>query len=165
MLLSRMVAEHLALNKSEIIHLIQQCHQWFIRHDFQPPELYVPPAWAMGSLPQSYLRHLPFKRYEYLRGIYDSTKNHFEPFPLLGFEADTWWRKAVLRLSNAVNLRKACCARSLRIAIHPYDLDLLMRPDLDQLFSSLVRSLEASQSNLDLNQTFHDKGFDTPTKT
>lgn len=131
---SRMVAEHLSLSEDEIAQLIERCHKWFRLHEMHTPSLYVPPAWAMGHICRSRLRELPFTRYEYLTGVYDVSHDRFHRLPLLGFEADTNWRKIAIRLSNSLNLLLAQRAEVCRIAIHPHDLDLLMRSDLDRMF-------------------------------
>ncbi|MDZ7723539.1 MAG: polysaccharide deacetylase family protein [candidate division KSB1 bacterium] len=137
LVISRRVAEHLSLSESEIAALIRRCHHWFPDNGLQVPELYVPPAWAMGKISRQRLRELPFRCYEFLNGLYDSNPDRFEPMPLLGFEADTRLRRSALRLNNAVN-RLRSRRQTGRIAIHPHDLDLYLRPDMDQLFSSLV---------------------------
>lgn len=131
---SRGVAEHLSRSEEEIAELIRRCFRWFAAHDLAPPTLYVPPAWAMGSIRRERLRQLPFARYEFFTGIYDAAANRFHRMPLVGYEADTPWRRAVLRLSNAVNQRLTRPGVPCRIALHPRDLDLLLRPDLDRLF-------------------------------
>lgn len=133
-LISRHVAEHLSLPQAKISHLIQSCYQWFSAHRLQRPDLYVPPAWAMGRISRETLRQLPFQRYEYLNGIYHAPTNCFEYMALLGFEADTRWRRAALRLNNRINQWRSK-HRTCRIAIHPDDLNLLMRSDIDRLFA------------------------------
>ena len=57
--------------------------------------------------------------------------------PLLGFEADRRWRRAALRLNNALNLRRARRGATWRVAIHPHDLRLLMRGDLERLLAAV----------------------------
>lgn len=133
---SRMVAEHLSLSEQGIAQLITRCYNWFSGNGLQSPELYVPPAWAMGSIRRDRLRNLPFARYEYLTGVYEAQQNQFHRLPLLGYEADTHWRRTALRFSNAINLRRTRHARVCRIAIHPHDLNLLMRTDLERLLTT-----------------------------
>ena len=48
-LLSRNVAEHLALDGESILALMRRSHAWFAEHDLPAPSLYVPPAWALGD--------------------------------------------------------------------------------------------------------------------
>src|SRR5690606_35164525 len=43
-LISRNVAEHLALSSDQILQLLQRCHAWFAAHDLAAPDYYVPPA-------------------------------------------------------------------------------------------------------------------------
>lgn len=130
-LLSRDVAEHLALDGDTITRLIRDNFQWFEQQGLVPPELYVPPAWASGPIIRSTLSTLPFRYYETFTGIYDTEKDQFRRLPLIGFEADTFIRATVLRLFNGVQL---CLARWLRrpvrIAIHPYDEELRLARDL-----------------------------------
>ena len=72
LLISRDVAEHLALSRSQIRSLITRCFEWFAANDLPQPALYVPPAWAMGPIGKDDLDRLPFGRYETLAGIYRS---------------------------------------------------------------------------------------------
>ncbi|MBT8131998.1 MAG: polysaccharide deacetylase family protein [Gammaproteobacteria bacterium] len=129
---SRGVAEHLPLGENEICALIRRCHDWFTQQGLVA-ELYVPPAWAMGSISFDKLRELPFKRYETLSGVFDAGEKSFRRVPLLGYEADTGFRVLSLRLSNAFNQWLARFYGKLRVALHPHDLDLLLRNDLLQL--------------------------------
>jgi len=128
-LISRQVAEHLALAEDEIARLIERCFAWFGDQGLQAPDLYVPPAWAMGGIPRTRLATLPFRYYETLSGIYDARRDRFRHLALLGYEADTGARALSLRLSNAVN-RGIARWRSPRLAIHPQDLGLRLASDL-----------------------------------
>lgn len=132
---SRGVAEHLPLNADEISQLIHNCHGWFVSQNLAVPELYVPPAWAMGSISRAKLRELPFLHYESLSGVYDKEDNQFRRVPLVGFEADTRFRALSLRLSNGINQIAAKWQGRLRVAIHPGDLELYLRNDLEKLIS------------------------------
>jgi hypothetical protein len=89
LLISRRVAEHLALDADGIARLIRRCHSWFADQGLGPPDLYVPPAWALGSIPPRNLARLPFTRYEVLSGVRDAATTRLRPLPLLGYEADT----------------------------------------------------------------------------
>lgn len=133
-LLSRNVAEHLSLTPAGRVDLIQRCHAWFGSQNLRPPTLYVPPAWALGRLPRGCRAELPFRYCETLGGLWDWVDLRFQSMPVVGFEADTLFRKASLRLLNFTN---RCTAhwlnRPLRISIHPYDLDLLLSRDIKPL--------------------------------
>jgi hypothetical protein len=88
------------------------------------PTLYVPPAWALGSINRVQLRSLPFDQVELLTGIYDCRADRFFRLPLVGYEADTRWRQIALRLVNTANQVAAVASCTpLRIAIHPFDLE------------------------------------------
>lgn len=130
LLISRNVAEHLALDEDGICDLIQRNHAWFIRHDFPPPSCYVPPAWAMGRIRRTRLRELPFTRFEYLTGTYHAPANHFERQSLVGFEADNAWRALALTASNRWQTRAARRTGALRISLHPHDLTLRLAPTI-----------------------------------
>ncbi len=128
---SRGVAEHLPLDSAAIEALIGRCYDWFGDQGLEPPQLYVPPAWAMGRISRKRLQALPFSHYEMLSGIYDAGNDRFERVPLVGFEADTRFRVASLRIANAVNRALARFAGRLRVSIHPHDHELLLRKDLE----------------------------------
>jgi predicted deacetylase len=130
-LISRDVAEHLALDRTGIADLIRRCHGWFEAHDLPSPSLYVPPAWAMGGMSRRDLAALPFDRYEVLTGLLerddDGPTVRWRPVPMIGFEADTPWRAAPVRLWNVLNRGHAAFWRTpLRVAIHPHDLSLAL---------------------------------------
>jgi len=128
--ISRRVAEHLALDRPAIARLIRRCHAWFESQGLAPPDLYVPPAWAMGAIKPADLAALPFPRYEVLTGVRDAATGRLLPVPMLGFEADTPARALAIRLWNRVNRRRAATRGLLRIAIHPDDLELRLAADL-----------------------------------
>ncbi len=134
--ISRNVAEHLALNAEGIAKLIRRNHTWFQKHDFEPPALYVPPAWAMGKISRPTLRDLPFRYYEYLGGIYDSETDRLRRLPVIGYEADTTIRGFLLRVTNAVNHgMRGIQRRPIRLAIHPHDFDLSLADHLNAFIS------------------------------
>lgn len=137
--ISRNAAEHLALNGNQIADLIGRCYYWFPEHGLQPPELYVPPAWAMGAISREQLRNLPFRQFEYFGGIYDRHTDKFYYLPVVGYEADTPWRVPPLRLWNAFNSALARYAGTLRVAIHPYDLALKLGGDLHALLEASIQ--------------------------
>lgn len=128
-LISRNVAEHLALDRAGCIALMRDCFDWFQTYDLPSPGLYVPPAWALGSVMRSDLDELPFKRFETLTGVYVSN-GRFHRLPMVGFEADTWLREKTCKVWNRLNLNRADGTGALRIGIHPGDLDLRLRNDL-----------------------------------
>lgn len=134
LLLSRDVAEHLSLDAAGIKQLIRDNRAWFVEQGLEPPALYVPPAWALGAIDRDELRALPFRYYETLTGLYDARANRFLRLPLVGFEADTAGRAAVLRLSNWLNLCLArLSGRPVRLGLHPHDRDHRLADDLDRL--------------------------------
>lgn len=130
LILSRNVAEHLALDGAGIEALIGRCHAWFGRHDLPPASLYVPPAWAMGRISRDALKRLPFRYYEYFSGIYDSRMDCFERIPMVGYEADAWYRAPFVAAWNRANFASARRKQRLRFSIHPNDFELLMRKRL-----------------------------------
>jgi len=137
LLISRNEAEHLSRPPAELSDLIQRCYRWFAQVDLPLPDLYVPPAWAMGSLRLNQLRSLPFRWYEVLRGLVDGTSGRVRWLPLAGFEADTTFRETSLRVWNSLNVLLATRNRiPLRISIHPGDLDLLLGADLERMVRS-----------------------------
>lgn len=129
-LISRNVAEHLALDAAGIHRLIARCHAWFIEQDLGDPALYCPPAWALGRIPRSSLATLPFKRYELFNGVFCAQSGRLHPVPLTGYEADTAARAPLIRLWNHINRRRAASRGWLRVGIHPNDLDLGLAGDL-----------------------------------
>jgi predicted deacetylase len=141
--LSRMVAEHLSLDRTAARALVRRCRDWFAQHKLNPPDLYVPPAWAMGPLARRDLDDLPFDRYETARGVYVAAENRFFRLPLAGFEADIPVRAAILRPWNRINL---AAARShglpLRVAIHPFDLEFQLGTDIRPLLSAADQWLD-----------------------
>ena len=131
LLLSRGVAEHLALDADGIFALIDRCYAWFGDQGLDRPDLYVPPAWAMGSISSERLASAcPFALYETFNGVLDVRNRRRHRIPMLGYEADQSLRVPVLRAWNALNRRLGRRARLLRIGIHPWDGDLGLRKDL-----------------------------------
>lgn len=146
-LISRDVAEHLCLDAAGIEALIRRCGEWFPRHGLPQPDTYVPPAWAMGSIPRRHLHGLGFRYFETLTGLYDAGSGRFRLLPLAGFEADTRFRALVLRGLNRAALALAAPGRPLRLAIHPHDPELLLARDLERLIgraAGATRRLTAS---------------------
>ena len=126
--ISRKEAEHMALKQNRISELIRRSHNWFHEVGLKPPDLYVPPAWAMGQIDRKKLRALPYRYYETLLGVYDSYHDRTQPMAVCGYMADSAVRLLFLRCINAINRRLAFLP--LRIAIHPNDLQLPMATEL-----------------------------------
>lgn len=134
LLLSRDQAEHLSRPRDELLVLVRRCFRWFGEAGLPAPELYVPPAWALGRLGTADLRDLPFRRYEVLGGLVHGDTGRTRRLPLVGFEADTRFREVALRAFNALNVTVARRrALPLRISIHPFDLELLLARQLRAL--------------------------------
>jgi hypothetical protein len=141
LLISRNAAEHLSLTINQISVLISSCYHWFLKNGFDAPCLYVPPAWAMGKVPRKELIKLPFRFYESLTGMYDSQTDNFYYMPLLGFEADTIPRKWAVRMFNTMNCHYAkIFDKTIRIAIHPNDFQLLLAQDLEKVLNGRIGS-------------------------
>jgi predicted deacetylase len=141
LLISRNVAEHLALSRPQIRSLVQRCYDWFAANDVPEPVLYVPPAWAMGRIRNDDLDGLPFSQYETLAGIYDSVTGTFRRTAMVGFEADTAFRALSCRVWNWWNLQAAGTSKPVRVAIHPGDLGLLLAEDLRRFLEHGGRAL------------------------
>ena len=128
-LISRDVAEHLSMNKEDILRLLENCYNWFKSSNLPIPNLYVPPAWAIGNLNNNDFKKTKFKMFETLNGIY--FKDKFYNLPLLGYEADTLFRKTAVRISNFSNkLISKLLNLPIRLSIHPNDFELLVAKDL-----------------------------------
>ncbi len=144
MMISKNVAEHLELDTAGVARLIEQCYRWFKAHNLPAPNLYVPPAWAMGKISTSRLRRLPFRYYEYFSGIYDSKLNCFERIPMVGYEADAWFRAPFVALWNRMNFIGAQHQQRLRFSIHPNDFELLLQKKLSRDLHRVVPKLLSS---------------------
>lgn len=137
-LISNQAAEHLGEDTAGCERIIRRCHAWFGEQALPEPRLYVPPAWAMGPVSRDRLRRLPFSYYETLGGIHGAGDGRFTRLALAGFEADRPWRAQALRLSNAINRRRAGSAQRLRIAVHPWDMDGPLRADLLRMLAPVA---------------------------
>jgi predicted deacetylase len=134
LVISRKRAEHLSLRPAEIMDTISRCYDWFATVKLNAPRLYVPPAWALGSVRRDRLRETPFEAYEVLTGVHYPRAGRFARMPLVGYEADTRWRVPALRTANAANRCLArCLKRPLRISIHPHDFELHLAEDLRKI--------------------------------
>lgn len=140
LLISRQVAEHLALDEDAIVDLIRRCYDWFGDHGLDAPTLYVPPAWALGSVSRARLAaDCPFSLCELFGGVLRTADGRLHRSPLLGYEADSAARVPVLRAWNAVNRARAPAEGIIRIGIHPFDSRLCMRADLIRDLTRLRR--------------------------
>lgn len=145
-LLSRDQAEHLSRSREELRERVRRCHAWFGEHDLEVGPLYVPPAWALGSLTPGDLGELPFRYYETLSGFQDSRTGRRLRLPLMGFEADTRTRRWALRLSNAANRSLGrLLGPAVRVGFHPRDLELLLAREARAILGRPWRSVRVGE--------------------
>lgn len=133
-LISRRTAEHLALSPTQRAALMTRCRHWFETQGFMLPQLYVPPAWALGN--RNTLRQASatgFRWIETLAGVHDLHTDRFLPLPLLGYEADNRFREYALTLSNHLSGAIWRCRGPVRLGIHPDDFELRLGSSLDSL--------------------------------
>lgn len=140
-LISRDVAEHLALDAKGIHALVERCHDWFTQNQLPVSELYVPPAWAMGSISVKELAKTPFRLFETFGGVLDTQDGRFRRSAMVGFEADNLLRVVSCAVWNRLNLAVAGYDAPVRVAIHPNDLSLGLSRSLERLIDSGGRSL------------------------
>ncbi|PDH29988.1 MAG: DUF2334 domain-containing protein [Puniceicoccaceae bacterium MED-G30] len=133
-LISRNVAEHLALNASGVFDLMQRSAQWFPRNGLPQPVTYIPPSWALGSIGREALSRLPYRIVENTRGVIHTQRAECTGLPLIGFEADNARRKSFLRIWNHWQVCRATrSGKPLRISIHPDDLQLRLADQMDTI--------------------------------
>ncbi|ADE55401.1 conserved hypothetical protein [Coraliomargarita akajimensis DSM 45221] len=133
-LISRDVAEHLDLNSAGVLELMRQSGNWFVENGFVHPQLYVPPAWALGPLSPGDRVSAPYALIETTRGLIAPKTSERTPLPLTGFEADTCFRERFLRWWNQHQATKAKrTSKPLRISIHPDDLQLRVADQMEAL--------------------------------
>jgi uncharacterized protein len=130
LLLSRNVAEHLALDRDGISALLRRCRTWFESNGLAPPEVYVPPAWAVGDIDAAGVRAAGFRWLERFDGVMDCASGQVRRSPVLGYEADAALRVPVLKLWNALGRHRAQRAGLVRIGLHPQDIDHPLRHDI-----------------------------------
>ena len=145
LVLSRRAAEHLSLAEAEIQQLMRDNHAWFAGEGLAPPDLYVPPAWALGKISSQALAETPFRYLEVTSGYIELQSGATRRLPLVGFEADTRLRQLALAISNQANLTLASHKRWLRISIHPSDCELLPGAGIDGLLGRITRSLHYAE--------------------
>lgn len=135
--LSRDAAEHLSRPEHELVALVLRCHTWFRQLGLPVGPLYVPPAWAAGSIGGQALSALPFSLIETLSGVRDSRHGEQHVLPLAGYEADNAWRARLLTISNRMNWQWARhSGRVVRVGLHPFDLQYRLA---DQIIRDLNR--------------------------
>ncbi len=135
--LSRDAAEHLSRPEHELVALVLRCHAWFAQHRLPVGPLYVPPAWAAGSISRQALKSLPFTLMETLCAVEDICSGKQQVLPLAGYEADNNWRARLLAISNRLNWQWAKrSGRVVRVGLHPFDLQYRLA---DQIVSDLNR--------------------------
>jgi predicted deacetylase len=140
--ISRDQAEHLSRPRADLVERVERTWAWFREAGLPRPELYVPPAWALGRLTGADLKRLPYRWYETLGGFLDARTGRRRLLPLVGFEADTPGRRRALRLTNRANLALARrLGRPCRISLHPEDLELLLAADVHALLERPWRLL------------------------
>lgn len=125
--LSRDAAEHLSRPEHQLVALVLRCHAWFEQHRLPVGPLYVPPAWAVGSISRQALMSLPFTLMETLSAVEYIRCGKQQRLPLAGYEADNDWRARLLAISNRLNWGWAKRSRrAVRIGLHPFDLQHLL---------------------------------------
>lgn len=145
-LISRQVAEHLSLASREAVRLMQRSYDWFVEHDFMAPRLYVPPAWALGPVRSQQLGQLPFATIETLTSVYLTRQAVWRRLPLAGFEADTRWRCCALTCLNYCSTKIARMrAAPLRVALHPFDLQLGLSRHIERTLRASEQALSYSE--------------------
>tara|TARA_E500000178_G_scaffold356123_1_gene431821 strand:- start:2177 stop:2875 length:699 start_codon:yes stop_codon:yes gene_type:complete len=148
LIISKNVAEHLDLNQEGILELLNKSYQWFIQQKLPPPELYVPPAWALGAVDKKILCKTLFKQIEVTRGlihISSGKKPKLQTLPLTGYEADSPFRANFLSRWNQFQQNQAQIkSLPLRISIHPYDLELPIVEQLERQINSVGTFLNYS---------------------
>ncbi|WP_347330190.1 polysaccharide deacetylase family protein [Marinimicrobium locisalis] len=127
---SRHAAEHLGQPRAVLRELLERNYRWFVHQGLRPPSLYVPPAWALGELTSEDLAASPFSYIETARGLWHLPSGRRRALPLVGFEADTPVRAALLQAWNRANGLWAGPNRPLRLSVHPYDDELLLSKPL-----------------------------------
>ncbi len=146
-LISRNVAEHLDLDSHQILELLHRSRNWFVENELPAPSLYVPPAWALGPLSKADLANAPFEHIETTRGMLRKQGSTFklERLALTGYEADTWFRKTFLRFWNQAQQNAATRgSKTLRMSIHPNDLHLRLRDQIDSQVRAVTNFVNAS---------------------
>ena len=140
--ISRRAAEHLCLDENEISTLMGDCFLWFGAQGLPSPDLYVPPAWAMGNISRQSLGDTPFRYFETTAGFYDSQCGRAITLPLAGFEADNLFRVCSLSGWNVLNRAIATPGRPLRVALHPNDRQLGLKDSLHKTLKAVTVAID-----------------------
>jgi len=148
LIISKNVAEHLDLDRQGILEIMNLSRQWFIQNELPTPSLYVPPAWALGTIDKKTLAKTSFRQIEVTRGLIHLSENkkpQFQPLPLTGYEADSPFRVRFLSKWNQFQQSQARVkSLPLRISIHPNDLDFPIVNQLEQQIESVEHFLNYS---------------------
>ena len=141
--LSRDVAEHLSKDSDQIAELMKRSGGWFDENGFDFPELYVPPAWALGGITDQALAETGFVMVETLLGVRLLQDGAFLNLPLVGFEADTALRTLALTCLNGI-ATKMPGNRPLRVSLHPHDHKLRLRHRMELALRDCGESVDYS---------------------
>lgn len=141
-LISRDVAEHLCLTSDQIAKLMIRSGDWFENNGFKRPDLYVPPAWALGEITDKALAETGFGMVETLRGIRFPQRGGLISLPLVGFEADTAFRAFALSVFNGMAAAGASKNQPLRVSLHPHDHKLRLQHSLRKILSNSDESYD-----------------------
>ena len=142
-LISSNCAEHLSKDKNSILSIIQRSYNWFDKNGFKNIRLYVPPAWALGSITKPDLEKLSFTHFECTTGLIYNKKYHF--IPLVGFEETNILKALIRRFFNSLNYFFAHFTGLIRIVIHPNDFNLYLKDDM-------IGYLASSKQNILLHE-------------
>lgn len=145
-LVSRRVAEHLSLTPHEELSLMRRNREWFGYQGMAVSDWYVAPAWAFGRLPASARGRSGYRFFESTFGVYDAARASFHWMPMLGYEADTRWRRHAVRCWNGIN-RLLARWRPARLVIHPDDFRLYLADDLFRDLKRVEHALEPGELN------------------
>ena len=144
---SRDQAEHLSASRSEVLDLVERGREWFDAHGLPLPTFYVPPAWALGAARPGDLAERGYRVVEVQWGYHDLVGGGFHATPLIGFEADTWWRGVALGAFNALQVALARrTGRPLRLGLHPFDLELRRSHEVHRRIDEVDVWLDTTES-------------------
>ena len=136
-------AEHLSINKDCIIQIINKSYNWFFKNNFDIPNLYVAPAWALGNINNQDLIKLPFNTFESTTGITKNGKYIF--LPLIGFKSNNYFRALLQKFANYLNFQFAKFVGVIRISLHPDDLNLYLSNDIHKYLSLSKKTILLSE--------------------
>lgn len=122
--LSRLAAENLGITREEILDRMTRGLSWFAEHDFEIPRLYIPPAWALGSVSRHDVASTGIMLVERLLGFTHVPSGGTSHWPLYGYEADTFPRMIGLHLWNGATGAAAAAVGRVRVVVHPADTRL-----------------------------------------